>query len=207
MHPRPNASWHETDRGATPLGRLLVAPQHGLAPQQARGQSVAMPHALPGSIGFGSMPPGVSQSQRYTGGIAQRQPMSQILPPPDFVGPSYSPASPLTGGGGVLAALAHALGLGGGGGSAPGGGVPAGGNLWGHPPGPQPAGREIGGFRAPSAGPTAPENRSVGGFQAPSAPSAPTNRTVGGFQAPSSFTPQTDLAAALARGRRGAYGV
>jgi hypothetical protein len=85
-----------------PPHQPLVAPAQQLAPQHARTQSVAMPQALPPNIRYGNVPPGIAQSSRFTGGVVQQQPASQILPPPDFIAPTYPgislhPPAPVSG--------------------------------------------------------------------------------------------------------------
>jgi len=205
-------------RNPSPLGQLLVAPQQQLRPQQARNQSVAIPHALPQGLRYGNVPPGIAQSQRFTGATAQQQPVAQINPPPDFVPPSYSNPQ-LTGGysGGntmgvhpIIAALATALGLGAAGGA-------------GHPaPPPNLAAQQSAGLPRETGagylghggvpvlpGPTpSPAPPGSGYLTQSGTPSPVPGRTTGtGFLGPTG-TPQAGLAAVLAAvGKRGAYQV
>ena len=185
------ASWSE-DRAGTPLGRLLVSPTRPLAPQRAPGAVVGMPHALPPGIRFGTVPPGVAQSQHFSGAVVQRQPVSQITPQPDFVGPSYTapmavhPLVPL-----IAAALSSA-------------GVP------GNPPRPTTSPLSL----TPKL--TQAVNLPGGGTMRPQAVTVtpnPNANTVGPetfAPGPSlgqqTFTPQSDLAARLAVSKTRAYG-
>jgi hypothetical protein len=68
----------------------FVAPPGQLAPQHARTQTVQMPTNLPANLQYGHITPGLAQSQRFTGGVVQKQTAGQTFaPPPDYVAPTY----------------------------------------------------------------------------------------------------------------------
>jgi hypothetical protein len=80
MYRRPNASWHEVDRG-------LIAPPGQVAALHA---GVGMPRSLPPSLGFGSLNPSITTGSRFSGG-AVPGPMNMVHPemPQTFQPPSY----------------------------------------------------------------------------------------------------------------------
>lgn len=69
---------------------LLVSGPSQLKPFHASGSTVAMPTAPPAGLRYGSLPPGIAQSSRFTGGVVQHQPAGQVFTPPNFISPTYS---------------------------------------------------------------------------------------------------------------------
>jgi hypothetical protein len=161
-----------------------------------------MPQALPQQLRYGSIPPGIAQSQRFTGAVAQRQPVSQIVPPPDFIAPYYAnlgltPPRPIAAQQTAPAPLGSRLG-----------------SLLG-PPGARPPGAQPPGpgstltpqqqfQRAASFGAANPQVTSGQYERAVSAgTSNPTLASSGAAKV--GITPYNDVAAMLARGKRGVY--
>lgn len=120
--------FHQAVRSA--LLDALVENPRALALAKPQGNTVGTPQGLPGLIPFGSAPPGMEQSSRFTGGnVPSPLSLTRGETPPDFQPPVYGPpgvaqpASPL------IAALAGSA-------AAAPSGATSGGNPLAPPPGP-----------------------------------------------------------------------